>query len=105
MMVNALLLSNSTMPGTPFFTWPQPWIREFLPASQKELVFIPYAAVTISYEEYASRVKEVFHSMGFGLKSVHEGDPGAIIDSADGIVIGGGNTFALLNSLYKNKCM
>lgn len=102
-MIKALLLSNSTMPETQFFTWPKPYVKEFLGARVKELVFIPYAAVTISWDEYEQKVKEVFNEMGYKIKGIHHfRDKGKALQKAGGIVVGGGNTFALLNELYKD---
>jgi dipeptidase E len=99
-MVNALLLSNSTMPGTSFFTWPRPWVKKFL-RNTKELIFIPYAAVTFSYDEYEAKVKEVFQALGYSVTSIHRTtNKRQALAQAEGIIVGGGNTFALLSRLY-----
>ena len=96
-MFKALLLSNSTMPGTPFFTWPKPHVKAFLGDESKELVFIPFAAVTFSYDEYEQKVKEAFGDIGYQIKSIHHRrDKRSAVLEAKGIVVGGGNTFALL---------
>lgn len=101
-MINALLLSNSTLPGTEFFTWPRSHVKEFLGASKMKLVFIPFAAVTLSYEEYAEKVKEVFNAIGYEVESLHHSqDKQKTIRNADGFVVGGGNSFALLHWIYK----
>ena len=101
-MINALLLSNSTLPGTEFFTWPRPYVKNFLGSSKKKLVFIPFAAVTLSYDEYEQKVKEVFSSMGYDVASMHrESDKQKAIQHADGFVVGGGNSFALLHWMYQ----
>lgn len=90
------------MPGTPFFTWPRPWVKKFLGSERKTLVFIPFAAVTISYEEYALKVEEVFQDMGYRLLSIHQvSDKKGAIADANGIVVGGGNTFSLLSAMYR----
>jgi dipeptidase E len=101
-MINALLLSNSTLPGTEFFTWPRPHVKTFLGSSKKKLVFIPFAAVTLSYDEYAEKVKEVFSNMGYDVESLHHWqDKQKAILNADGFIVGGGNSFALLHWVYK----
>jgi dipeptidase E len=99
-----LLLSNSTMPGTPFFTWPKPYITQFLKSKGvKSVVFIPYAAVTLSMDEYTKITQEAFASIGFSLQSIHSTiQPKELIKQADCIVVGGGNTFALLHRLYES---
>ena len=103
-MVRALLMSNSTMPGTSFFTWPRPYVKSFLGEKVKELVFIPFAAVTLSWDEYEAKVKDVFGEMGYKIKSIHHAkDKSKAIEKAGGVVVGGGNTFALLNEMYKDN--
>jgi dipeptidase E len=102
-MMNVLMLSNSTMPGTPFFTWPKPWVKEFLNHSATNLLFIPFAAVTFSFDEYEQKVKEVFQSLGYQIQSIHhQKDKVAAVEQAAGIVTGGGNTFALLARMYEH---
>lgn len=101
-MINALLLSNSTLPGTEFFTWPRPYVKTFLGSSKKKLVFIPFAAVTLSYDEYEEKVKEVFSELGYDVTSLHHtDDKQKAVKNADGFVVGGGNSFALLHWMYK----
>lgn len=88
------------MPGTPFFTWPRPYVRAFLGDGGRNLVFIPYAAVTLSVDEYARLVTEVFATMGFHITSVHQAqDPRQALQEADGVVVGGGNSFVLLHRM------
>jgi dipeptidase E len=101
-MMNVLLLSNSTMPGTPFFTWPRPWVSDFLGKGDKRLIFIPFAAVTLSFREYEEKVKAAYEEMGYGITSIHTiRNKRLAIEQAEGIIVGGGNTFALLTRLYE----
>jgi dipeptidase E len=97
-MINALLLSNSTLPGTEFFTWPRPHVKSFLGPAKKKLLFIPFAAVTLSYDEYTDKVQEVFSSIGHEIESIHRvADKQKAIANAEGFVVGGGNSFVLLH--------
>jgi dipeptidase E len=90
------------MPGTPFFSWPVPFVTDFLGNKKSDLLFIPYAAVTFSMDEYASLVKQVFERLGHTVFSIHlEKDPVHAVGNAEVIVIGGGNTFVLLNRLFE----
>lgn len=105
-MSKLLLLSNSTMPGTPFFTWPRPWVKNFLGPEVKEVVFIPFAAVTLSFAEYETFVRNAFDEMGFRVTSVHTVDDKVqLIRDARAIVVGGGNTFALLARMYQENLL
>jgi len=94
--VRLLLLSNSRNPGGEYLAHAREELADFLGAAARRLAFVPYAAVTFSYDDYAARVREVFETLGHGVVSVHEGEPREILDAADGVVVGGGNTFRLL---------
>ena len=99
-MSKLLLLSNSTMPGTSFFTWPRPHVKAFLGKAVDEVVFIPFAAVTLSFDAYEDAVSRAFEAMGYKVKSVHRvRDKKALISDAQAVVAGGGNTFALVNRI------
>lgn len=94
------------MPGTNFFTWPKPHVQEFLGDSIREVAFIPYAAVTLSYDHYFARVARAFEPMGYSVSSVHAvRDKRSLLEKAGAIVVGGGNTFALLNMMYAEKLL
>lgn len=105
-MARLLLLSNSTMPGTAFFTWPRVHVQDFLGRVQGELAFIPFAGVTISFDAYAEAVIEAFSQMGYSVKSVHAvEDKKTFLREASAIVVGGGNTFALLSRIYEYELL
>ena len=98
-----LLISNSTNVGEPYLTYPMPHIKEFLGNKPLKAIFIPYAAVSFSYDEYETKVKERFTQIGHEITSIHrEANPVKAIESADVIVVGGGNTFHLLAKIYEN---
>jgi dipeptidase E len=95
-----LLISNSQQPGYRYLEHAEKQLCGFLGQTQ-EVLFIPYAAVIVSHTEYAMKVRKSFESWGYGLKSLHEVDnPAREIQRASAIVVGGGNTFQLLKTLY-----
>lgn len=98
-----LLFSNSTMPGEPYLAWTRPWLDPFLKSAER-IVFIPYAAVDITYDEYTARVNQ-----GLGTERVvgiHTiADKPAAIAKADCIIVGGGNTFSLLCRCQDEKLL
>ncbi|MFC2123947.1 dipeptidase PepE [Bacteroidota bacterium] len=99
-----LLLSNSTNFGEEYLEYPRKEIQYFLGEGVKEVIFIPYAGVTISYDEYTDRVGKVFEELGYSLIGIHTcNDPLKAITNAESIAIGGGNTFELLNQLYQEE--
>lgn len=95
-----LLISNSTNPGEQFLDYPKYHIQSFLGNKPVKAVFIPYAAVTFSFDEYEKKVKERFNEIGHDVVSIHHFDrPVEAIKSAEAVVVGGGNTFHLLRNL------
>lgn len=100
-MSKLLLLSNSTMPGTPFFSWPSPHVASFLAEIKGKGVFIPFAAVTLSFDEYEALVENAFAPMGLKMSSIHNAkDKKTAMEEAAFIAVGGGNSFALLARMY-----
>ena len=96
-----LLLSNSSDPAGNYLQHPAAAIRELLGDGARSVLFIPYAAVTLSWDDYAARTAGALASLGYGLASAHAaGSPAAAVRAADAIAVGGGNTFHLLRALY-----
>jgi dipeptidase E len=98
-----LLFSNSTNAGETYLSYTMPYIRNFLGDKPLKALFIPYAAVTFSFDEYEAKVRERFNEIGHDVVSVHHFDnPEQEIIQAQVIVVGGGNTFHLLRLLQQN---
>ncbi|MBO4382048.1 MAG: dipeptidase PepE [Bacteroidales bacterium] len=106
-----LLISNSTNYKEPYLGWCQPLLEEFMQGMGKNVAFVPYAGVDVagkvypaSYDAYTERVQNVFKQFGKKINSVHAAkDPAKVIEKADIIVVGGGNTFHLVAELHRNK--
>lgn len=97
-----LLISNSTNYGEPYLDYTRKYISDFLGKDVKNVAFIPYAGITISYIEYTNKVQEVFSRMGYEVKSVEDiSGASGVIEQADAIVIGGGNTFHLAHMIHE----
>ncbi len=97
-----LLLSNSTNPGEDFLQWAEKDIQKFYEGKVKSALFFPYAAVTISYDEYVGKVKQKFAQFGVDVVSVHEVDNRKkAVENAESYIMGGGNTFRLLKILQQ----
>lgn len=96
-----LLLSNSTLPGEPFFQWPREHVAGFL-NGKKKLAFVPFAAPEAQQEEYVQKVAAVFAEMGVAITGLNGvADPAAALNDADAVAVGGGNSFLLLRTLYR----
>ncbi|MFN8241333.1 MAG: dipeptidase PepE [Bacteroidales bacterium] len=95
-----LLISNSTNPGEQYLDYPKYNIRDFLGKNPVRALFIPFAAVTFSYDEYERKVSERFRGIGHDVVSIHRfADPVSAVREAEAIVVGGGNTWKLLKTI------
>lgn len=97
-MKNMLLMSGSKYKDTAYLVHTLPWLAQFLADYKgKKVAFVPYAGVRRSFDEYETAVKNALQSLELEIVSVHRGKQHRdIIEQADVIAIGGGNTFCLL---------
>ncbi len=101
-MKRLLLISNSTNAGEAYLEYPREEIKAFLDGA-KNIVFIPFAAVTFSYDEYEDKVNESLNKAGLQVTGIHRfKDMAKAIADADAIMTGGGNTFHLVQQLQLN---
>lgn len=101
MTINALMLSASKEGDTPYLAHTLPFIQP-LTDNAKNWLFVPYAGVSISYDEYLQKVQQGLASLDISIRGIHEfDDPVAALQQADGVMVGGGNTFHLLHELYR----
>ena len=100
-MKNALLISASSYQDTGYLRHCKNWVKDFLGESGKEeILFIPYAGVRRSNDEYEQKVIDRLKNKN--IKSIHHyEDKISAIKNASSIAVGGGNTFMLLYTLYK----
>ena len=90
-MKNMLLLSSSKYKNTGYLEHTVPWLQNFLADYRgKTIAFVPYAGVRRTFDEYEKTVQNALSDLGIN-----------IIEQADVIAIGGGNTFCLLKQLYE----
>jgi len=106
MLSNLLLLSSSRYRTTGFLVDARPAIYDFLSDVPGEVVFIPYANAAQDYDDYEARVVAALASPSLKIRSIHHAcDPVAVIENAQAIAVGGGNTFALLARMQQAKIM
>ena len=99
-----LLLSSSRTAGTEYLEHARNYLRSFLNARARTLLFVPYARVSSNYDDYLERVRSNFEVVGYEVVGLHSfGDPTGAINKAEALIVGGGNTFQLLRELYTNK--
>jgi dipeptidase E len=97
-MKQLLLISTSTVYGTPYLEHAFEEIRSLLGTTSRVL-FVPYALKDMN--AYAARARSAFGKIGYALDSIHEQpDPAVAVNRAQAIFVGGGNTFRLLKMIY-----
>jgi len=97
-----LLISNSTNAGEEYLDYPKYKIGAFLGDEPVKALFIPFAAVTFSFDEYEKKVSSRFHEVGHDIISIHHfTDALDAISNAEAIVVGGGNTWQLTKMMQE----
>lgn len=100
---NLLLLSSSRVKSTAYLSHALPMIKDHL-AGITEILFIPYAGVTINYHQYTQMVEEALSPLKLKVVNIDQTEnPEQAVLTAQAIAIGGGNTFHLLHQLYENN--
>lgn len=102
-MKKMIIASTSTVHGSGYLNYLLEELMFFFKETDT-ILFIPYARPGgISYDEYTQKAREAFSQIDKDVKGIHEFDtPKEALKSSKGIFVGGGNTFVLLNQLYKN---
>lgn len=103
-MKNIIIASTSTVHGLGYLEYILEELDVFF-KGVKNIVFIPYARPGgISHDAYTDHAKQAFKKINIDVKGLHEFEnPSDAILQAEGIFVGGGNTFVLTNQLYKNN--
>ena len=102
-MKKLIIASTSTIHGSGYLEYLLPTLAVFF-GDVKNLLFIPYARPGgISYIEYTKSAQKAFAKIQIEVKGIHEfKNAKEAIQNAEAIFTGGGNTFELVNQLYKN---
>jgi dipeptidase E len=101
-----LLISNSTNAGESYLEHAAGDIENFLGGEVRKALFIPYAAVSFSFDEYERKVSQKFDEFGVKIDSLHNysiAEKHKAVEEAEAIVVGGGNTFHLLKLLHQEE--
>ncbi len=101
-----IIASTSTLHGSDYLAYLLPTL-EVLYQNAGTIIFIPYARPGgISHEQYTDIAVKAFKKIGkkiIGLQTYK--NPVEAIENAEGIFTGGGNTFVLVNQLYKTEVL
>ena len=105
-MKSILIASTSTIHGSGYLEYLFGDLKTHF-KSAKEVIFVPYARPSgISHEDYTAIASKAFYKIGKTLRGLHEfKNPKEALVKAQGIFVGGGNTFVLVNQLYKQDVL
>ena len=105
-MKKLLIASTSTLYGSGYLDYISKTLSVFF-KSTENIVFIGYARPGgLTLKAYTEIVQKAFHKIGKKVIGIHEfKNPKKALIEASGIFVGGGNTFVLLNELYKLNLM
>lgn len=100
--MHLLLISNSTRFGERYLDHCADAITSLLGSSVHRVLFVPYALH--DHQAYAANVRARFGLMGYEVDSLHDADsPAGAVERAEAIFIGGGNTFRLIDALWRHE--
>jgi dipeptidase E len=98
-MRRLLLVSSSTVHGGGYLDHCEDEVRKLFDGVARVL-FVPFALH--DRDGYAGTARARFEAMDLDMDSVHEAsDPVAAVESAEGVFVGGGNTFRLLKTIHE----
>lgn len=105
-MKNLIIASTSTVHDSSYLEYLLPELEKHFLGCET-ILFIPYARPGgITYDEYTSNVAEAFAKINKKVKGIHQYfDPISAVEKAEAIFTGGGNTFLLVDTLYKHDVM
>lgn len=103
-MKNLLLASTSTVHGSDPLSYLFSELKIHFKGC-KSVLFIPFARPEgLSHDEYTAKVSDVFSKIDMEVIGLHSyTDMTTALNEAEAIFTGGGNTFVLLDQLYKNE--
>ena len=106
MAVNRILaLSSSRVANGGYMEDAAPMIANFLGDKPLQIAFLPFASVTRDYEVYCTMVQNGLQNLPYNIEVAMSSNAVAVIENADVIMVGGGNTFKLLHDIYELKLL
>lgn len=98
------LISNSTNYNEPFLEHVKKDIYEFVNIISRKVLFIPFASVTTSFEDYTDKIRFAFSEYPLSFDAITQKENAITkIEEAECIMVGGGNTFHLSKYLQDFK--
>jgi dipeptidase E len=86
--------------GFGYLEYARPTMGDFLGPGVRKALFVPYAIVMKSYDEYLEMVRTSFREIGVEVEGIHRAErPQDAVTGAPALVVGGGNTWRLVREL------
>jgi dipeptidase E len=102
-MSRLLLLSNSMNPGGRYLSHTRAAIKRFLGPAGHDALLVPYAGVRIEWDAYHRRVADALAPIGVRVRAIHHADdPRRAVAECSAVLVGGGNTWHLLDLLQRH---
>lgn len=102
-MKRLLLMSSSRKGSMGYLEHATEQLETILAGKVKKVLFVPYAAVSFSFDDFEKIARAPFEKLGVELVSIHHSsNPAAAVEQAEAVAVGGGNTFALLRRICDN---
>lgn len=103
-MSQLLIISTSTISGSAYLAYIEKEISQHFQNAQR-ILLVPFARPGgITHEAYTAKAANVFKKLGLEMKGAHEFTQATeALNWAEGVFVGGGNTFLLLKTLYETN--
>lgn len=106
MTLNRILaFSSSRVGNNDYLQTALPVMETFLGDKALTIAFIPFAAVDNKYEAYTAMVQKALKELPHSMVTVQQDNAKEVLEKADVIMVGGGNTFKLLHDIYTSQLL
>ncbi len=100
-----LAFSSSRVGGGGYLEAVAPLVKDFLGDKKLRIAFVPFASVSNDSQAYAGMVSKGLNNEAYSIEIVGSENAKEVVDRADVIMVGGGNTFKLLHDIYHLKLL
>lgn len=106
MSTNRIMAFSSSRVGAgEYLETASPLILRFLGDKALRIAFIPFALVSNDYDSYTTMVKDGLKNLPYIIEVITPKNAKEVLENADVIMVGGGNTFKLLHDIYEYKLL
>lgn len=100
-----LAFSSSRVGDGSYLEAVAPMVKDFLGDKKLRIAFIPFASVANDAQAYGDMVKQGLNNESYSVEIVTPKNAKEVLEHAEVIMVGGGNTFKLLHDIYQHKLL